>query len=234
MIVTNRRTFVPVLLWTLGSAGLFLLALVQKRTGLEVLPSLTFSSAFGWIASLLLLYLLLVWPLTLEILVERFARRPLTQGQYAVLALQEPGLLVLYSLPVLVLSASYGFKSVWTVLQTLVIFLMVGLVIWAHFRLGFYFHGNMAKPFYFLAGLLCVFIPGLNVSLEAFFEKGAGWLNNLNPFFALFHVSSPAQAPSGVFLVFCLIFGGLAVVLAVLPFLLALPPRAFEDIVAGG
>jgi len=230
MVIRNRATFVPVFLWTLLCIGMFLLALVQEKTGLNAIPHLTLANSFGWISSLLLLYFVLVWPLTLESLMERFARKPQAEGTYSVFALQEPLLIVLYMLPLLVLSAMFGFKGHSEIFQTLLVLAVTGFVTWAHFRLGFFFHGSMAKSYFLVAGALCVLIPAANLVFNVFLADAPFWLNNLNPFYALFAVSGSGVGVRTPVVIYSLVFGGLTAAFVGVPFFMALPPRVYKDI----
>jgi hypothetical protein len=230
MIVPNRKTFLPIFAWTLVAVALFLASLHQQRTGTEWVPALTLKNAFGWIASLLLLYLVLVWPIKLEALLQRLSLQPLSQGTYSLLALQEPGLLLLYILPVLVASAAFGFRGFAEIVQTVVIIFMVVVTILATFRLGFYFHGSMARVHYLGAGLLCALVPAVNTVYAALYGHGPAWANHLNPFYTLFHVAASDAEGGGSILTFLAVFAGLSLFLFLVPFLLAGPPRAYEDL----
>jgi hypothetical protein len=230
MDIRNQKRFVPVFLWTLFCSGVFVLALYQEKSSDVILPFLSLSNAFGWIASLLLLYLVLVWSMSLNGLIERYARQPLSQGLYALNAVQEPFLLVLYTLPILILSASFGFKGFTAMTQAILVVAAVGMVTWAHFRLGFFFHGSLAKPYYFTAGILCFLIPLLNVVFESLYEKGPSWLNYMNPFYVLLNVTGPGEGIRFAFVVFFVTFAGVAIVLLAVPFVMAMPPRLYKDL----
>ncbi|MHC5037196.1 MAG: hypothetical protein ACYTHM_07775 [Planctomycetota bacterium] len=229
-MVRNRRIFIPVFLWLLMCTGVFLLALFQERTGVKAIPFLTLQNAFGWITSLLLTYFIFVWPLDLERMVEKYARQPEAQGTYSIMALQEPGLLLLYVFPVLILSGAFGFKGIVEIAQMIAILLVVGLAIWAHFRLGFYFYGSMGKPYFFVTGFLCVLTPAVNLVFGTFYGNGPTWLNALNPFSVIFQVAGPGEGIRSPCLVFCLAFGGVTILLLALPLIFVMTPRVYRDL----
>ncbi|MHC4598961.1 MAG: hypothetical protein ACYS47_08150 [Planctomycetota bacterium] len=230
MDTRNQKKFVPILLWTLLCAGLFLVAVYQEKTNIQALPFVSVSNAFGWIASLLVLYLILVWPLGLDSMVDRYARQPYSQGLFSLLAFQEPGLLVLYTLPVMILSASFGFKGFTAIAQAILVVAVVGMVTWAHFRLGFFIHGSMSKPYFLIMGFLCFFVPLIDLVYSRFYGKGPSWLTLFNPFHTMLAVTGPGDGIRGPFIVFFLTFTGVTVVLLAVPFALAWPPRLYKDI----
>jgi hypothetical protein len=230
MILRNRNTLVPVLIWTALCTGLMVLALFQERTGIEAVPLLSLQNVFAWVGSLMLLYLVLIWPLSLERLIDRFARQPLSQEDFAVHSVQEPLLLVLYVLPVLVLSVAFGFKGTAVVFQILLVQFAVGFLTWSHFRLGYFFHGSMAKSYYMVAGVLCVLSPALNVFFPVFYGKSPAWLSHLNPFFTLFHLTGPGNGLQGPVLTLFFVFFGLSILLLGVPFVMAIPPRVYKDL----
>lgn len=230
MFVRNRGTFVPVFLWTLLCTGILLLALFQQRTGVSALPSLGARTAFDWIAALLMVYILVIWPLGLETMIERFARQPYAQGIFSVHALQEPLLLGVYVLPCLILAGAFGFKGLPEILRTVAVLAVVGFATWSHFRLGFYIHGSMSRSYLVVAGLLCIAIPLVNLVFSSFRGTGPTWLNLLNPFHTLFRVAGSGDGVGSAFMVFLAVFGGLTVALLSVPVVFSMPQRVFKDI----
>ena len=228
-MVPNRKILLPVLLWTLLCAGVFAGALLQQQTGIEWVPGLSLSNVFGWVGSALFLYLLVLWPVSLQGMVERFARQQLRQGSFFALGLLEPVLLVLYGLPVLIAAASFGDKGAGAILQALLLFGALVLATLAHFHLGFYFHGNMAKPYFLLMGGLCVWIPLVDLVFRTLYGSGPAFLNRLNPFFAVFSLASQGGATTWTWLTPVLVFGGLGLSALAFPILTAMPLRVYED-----
>jgi hypothetical protein len=229
-MIPNRKILLPVLAWTLLSAGVFAGALIQQETGKDAVPYLTLSNVFGWIASLLVLYLVLVWPVALEGRMERFSRQQLRQGSFFFLGFLEAGLLVMYSLPVLLIAASFGDKGLGAILQTLLILAALALATLGHFNLGFYFHWNLVKSYFLVMGAVCALVPLTNLVFPALYGDGPAFLNRLNPFFAVFCVASPAAASTWSWLTSVVVFGGLGLLLVGVPVLLAWPLRVYKDL----
>ena len=71
----------------------------------------------------------------------------------------------------------------------------------------------MAKPYFLVAGVLCALAPALNSFFPVFYGEGPAWLNHLNPFFILFHLTGPGDGIQGPVVTIFLVFSGLAVVL---------------------
>jgi hypothetical protein len=228
-MVPNRKILLPVLLWTLLWAGVFVGAILQQQTGIEWVPGLSLSNVFGWVGAALVLYLLVFWPISLQAMVERFARQQLRQGTFIILGLMEPTLLILYGLPVLVTAASFGDKGVGAILQALLLFAAIVLATLAHFHLGFYFHGNMAKPYFLVMGGLCVWIPLVDLAFRTLYGSGPEFFNQLNPFFAVFSLASQGGATTETWLTPVLVFGGLGLTILAFPILTAMPLRVYED-----